>query len=524
MRSERFRRHSERGYALIFVAFLLLPMVAMVGLAVDVGSFYVRAARIQRAADAAALAGVIYQPDFAKASQVATEFAKANGFDPSADPKIEIVVEDIAGQRLRVTIFDKDVDVFFSKVFLSDVEVVRYSAAEFVRPVPLGSPLNSFGNSTAPPDPTDPQFWAAIQAPFTRYADGDPYATACLTVPDVTGTDVGRGCSGSTDTENPGYRREGYWFAIEVGPDQVGLPLEISVFDAGFYQRDSIFEETGDYVWNDASGRKPDTGFQLYDTDGTLLDHRDNPPLAGCNLQVEAETGGYRAVWAPICVITPGKAGIYPLRVYTSNSSDPAFAVSNFPAGWTSEGQGFNSFSLRATCACLTQPRLYGIGDISILNNIETTAGASSEFFLAEVAQSNEGKSLEVRMFDPGDGNAGRFELSLIHPDGTVQQKCDFESDGGPDGTDTVHSGSLTSGCTLLTRDDTAAAGSENLFNGQWLTITAPLKNYTCADGVTVNGCWWKVKYDFVGSAAATDRTVWQVRVVGDPVRLVPAS
>ncbi len=511
----------ERGYALIFVAVLLLPMLGMVGIAVDIGSFYVRAAKIQRAADAAALAGVIYQPDFARAEATAKDFARRNGFDPAVDPDIEVVVESASGQRLRVTIYDRDVDVFFSSVFLSDVEIVRFSTAEYVRPVPLGSPINEFGNTSSTPGAGDPQFWAAIQAPYTRYADGDPNTTSCITVPNLTGPNLGRRCAGGVDTQNPAFRPEGYWFAVEITPEQVNLPVTISVFDAGFYQRTSISESAGDFVWNPGSGRKPDTGYQVYDIDDTVLDHTDNPPLAGCNLQIEAETGGYRDVWAPMCVVTPTRPGIFPLRVYTSNSPDPKYAVSNFPAGWVSEGQGFNSFSLRATCTgCASQPRLYGLSDISILNNVATDAGAASEFFLAEITPDNEGKTLEVKLFDPGDGRDGTFLLSIVHPDGAIQQGCSYESDGGLGGT--ALSGTITGDCTIKTRDGDAAAGSENLFDGQWLTIEVPLSSYACADGVTVNGCWWKVKYDFVGEAAATDRTVWQVRVIGDPVRLVP--
>ena len=511
----------EQGYALVFVTFLLLPMLGMVGLAVDVGSFYVRAAQIQRAADAAALAGVVHQPDFATAEATARDYARRNGFDPAVDPKIEVVVESIGNQRLRVTIYDRDVDVFFSSVFLSDVEIVRYSTAEYVRPVPLGSPINSFGNTSAVPGASDPQFWAAIQAPFTRYVDGDPFSTSCLTTPDIFGTAVGESCSGGVGTQNPDFRPEGYWFAVEISPDQVNVPVTISVFDAGFYQRASLSDSAGDYVFNDASGRKPDTGFQLYDTDDTVLDYSDNPPISSCNLQVEAETGGYKDIWAPICVITPSRPGLFPIRVYTANSPNPRFAVSNFPTGWDSEGQGFNGFSLRATCTgCPTQPRLYGLTDISILNNIESVGVATSEFYLAEIAAENTGKTLEVRMFDPGDGEAGTFRLSMIHPNGSPQQGCSYVSDGGSGGAPL--SGTITGDCTVITRNGGAAAGSENLFDGQWLTITVPLSAYTCADGVTLNGCWWKVNYEFVGGAQATDRTVWQVRVIGDPVRLVP--
>ena len=36
----------------------------------------------------------------------------------------------------------------------------------------------------------------------------------------------------------------------------------------------------------------------------------------------------------------------------------------------------------------------------------------------------------------------------------------------------------------------------------------------------TVNGGWWKIRYDF-HTAPVTDRTTWQIRVEGDPVHLV---
>ena len=59
-------QHPERGYTTAMTAFLLIPMMIFAGFAVDVGSLYTRAMEIQRAADAAALAGVVWMPgDFA---------------------------------------------------------------------------------------------------------------------------------------------------------------------------------------------------------------------------------------------------------------------------------------------------------------------------------------------------------------------------------------------------------------------------------------------------------------------------
>ncbi len=496
---------AERGYAMIFVAFLILPMVAMVGIAVDVGSFYVRAAHLQKAADAAALAGVIYQPDFERSEDVAIAIAKDNGFDPAADPNIDVVVEGLGGQRLRVVIYDRDADVFFSSIFLSDVEIVRFSTAEFVRPVPLGSPIDSFGNSGVPVDANDPQLWAAIQAPFTRFEDGDPFATGCLTVPNPKSPQAGTQCDDG-DT-NPDYRPEGFWYAVEVTADQVNRPVSVDLFDAGFYQRASVNDEVGDFVFTGAA--KPHTGYQLYDRDSTTINHRDNPPLAGCKLEVQAEAGGYKNVWHPLCVFTPTQPGIFPLRVYTSNSAFGSFD----PAWGPSQGQGFNGYAVRAVCGSCDplapKPRIYGIGDISILNN---ALGGTSEFFLAEIDESNDGKILEIRMFDPGDGAAGKFTLSVIEPDGAIQQVCDLKG-AGVDIT-------VTDGCSVVTRDP--ALGNPNIFNGEWLEIQVPLTSYTCSPD-PAKGCWWKIRYEFADSASPTDRTVWQVRVIGDPVRLVPS-
>ena len=49
----RRRVRGEKGYALVLTALMLLPLLAFTGFATDVGAWYARASRIQRAADAA---------------------------------------------------------------------------------------------------------------------------------------------------------------------------------------------------------------------------------------------------------------------------------------------------------------------------------------------------------------------------------------------------------------------------------------------------------------------------------------
>ena len=50
--------------------------------AVDIGGWYSRGAQIQRAADAAALSGVVWMPDFPTAAAAALATAARNGFVP----------------------------------------------------------------------------------------------------------------------------------------------------------------------------------------------------------------------------------------------------------------------------------------------------------------------------------------------------------------------------------------------------------------------------------------------------------
>ena len=57
------RGRGEHGYVMVMFALLLVPLLLMAGLAVDVGKWYSRSSDMRRAADAAALAGVVWLPD-----------------------------------------------------------------------------------------------------------------------------------------------------------------------------------------------------------------------------------------------------------------------------------------------------------------------------------------------------------------------------------------------------------------------------------------------------------------------------
>lgn len=504
----RFR--GQKGYALILAALLLLPLLAFTGFATDVGAWYARASRIQRAADAAALAGVVWMPDLNQARTVALATAQRNGFVNGQD-NVSITVSAPTGstRKLRVVIQDAKADQFFSTLFIGDVSITRAATAEYVLPVPLGSPLNRFGNDPAV-TMTQPNFWGSISGPYTDYNNGDPYSTKC-----------GAGSSGTSCTQsNTEYRSTGYAYAIDVPASMVGQVLTVELYDAGHYHRANYpTVETADYTQSCGSGSGTcsasnlatgvRTQYELYKADNTPLDNADNPTMASqCNgsgangkltLEPEASAATYKNQWALLCRVTVTKAGVYPLRVRSSNIS-----------GTTDSGNGWNQYAIRAcsgSASCTStsttgQPRVYALADMSMFNNAPTS---TADFYLAEVDQIHAGKTFEVSLFDPGDGQSGNAYLSIKRPDGTIPP-CTYRNRS------TGASTTLTT-CTIQTSSNGTA-----LFNGQWLDIDVTLPTtYACTVG-TIPGCWWKVNYQFAGTP--NDRTTWSAQIIGDPVHL----
>src|SRR4051794_38651732 len=74
------RLQAEDGYVLAMTALLLLPVMVFVSFAIDLGAWYGQASRMQRAADAASLAAVVWLPNAGKAQSTYIEVARFNGF------------------------------------------------------------------------------------------------------------------------------------------------------------------------------------------------------------------------------------------------------------------------------------------------------------------------------------------------------------------------------------------------------------------------------------------------------------
>jgi len=75
------KNHRENGQTLVIVAFSIVTLIAFIGLGVDLGLAYVEKVRVQRAADAAALAAAAELPLETAAQLRALEYLSENNYD-----------------------------------------------------------------------------------------------------------------------------------------------------------------------------------------------------------------------------------------------------------------------------------------------------------------------------------------------------------------------------------------------------------------------------------------------------------
>jgi Flp pilus assembly protein TadG len=145
-RPETRRKRLGRGQVLVIFAGAMVMLMGVTALVVDVSWYWVNSLRIQRAADAAALAGAVQLPnDPSAASSLAVNEAKRNGYVPGNGTTISAVVDGSSTRRLDVTI-QAQVGTFFMRIFgINSIKAVRTSKAEFTLPVPMGSPQNYYG-------------------------------------------------------------------------------------------------------------------------------------------------------------------------------------------------------------------------------------------------------------------------------------------------------------------------------------------------------------------------------------------
>ncbi len=482
----RARLESEGGAALVWVAGSMVALLAVSALAVDLGWYYLNASRLQRAADSAALAGVVSLPTYPAQAEVdARDAAAANSFGSAT-----FVGTALSNNRYQVDL-TIDVPTFFATIVgIDKLPITRRATAEYVDPVVMGSPANCFGVGRASILSGAPfsaaaanqcassalNFWAAIHNPYSQKQSGDPYSTRCRTM------------SGSSCVlTNSEFRTSGYYYGVET--EQAGGTLDIWMYDAGFYHRDSFDEATGDtnnVSPTPAPGNGSRTIFELFAPDTTPRDPTDNTAIPGCRRSIDAELSAatYKDKWVKLCTV-PNLGGSYVLNVRTAGS-----------------GGASNQYALLAE-ASGTDARVYAIRDMSMFTNLPS---GSAQVFLAEVSEAYAGKSLELRFFDPGESDQTSY-MTVRMPDGSIPH-CRWRATD-PSGNQAAQGNGP---CRIQT-----TSGSNALFNEHWITAEIQIPDaasYTCG-----SSCFWTMDIDLNN---AHDRTTWSAWANGNPVRLVP--
>lgn len=497
------RNSGEDGVVLVITAIVLTTLLLFGAFAVDVGAWYVRAAELKRAADAAALAGVVWMPDFETAQRAALETAARNGFVDGADD-IAISVTAVPGQnrRLQVRITDASATQFFSGLVVTKQSLTRTSIAEYVLPVPLGSPKNTFGTGDLLAGGDRESFWAAVNGYCAGHESGDDKLARYESYSTSSGATQCNNGSPSSGTYDP----DGYLYAIELPSGATSLKLE--VYDAPYYTSGSPSD-----IAIASGAQTVTTIFEVYDRNPTPLDLSNLTLLDTYTLTTNVSPSTYQNRWVRLHTWDNPQAGQYYLRVRTLEGELNSRASNGFAIrAYTGSAFATCSTIVGAPNYSAACPQVHGVKDISIYAN---GPSATSDFYLAQVDPVHAGKTMRVTLFDAGEGSS---TLRIIDPNGNPVA-FSWSTPCNPPTPPT--GGCAGSGSSL----DVAGSGSQpypglrstSKYNDRYLTLDVPLPaNYEAVYG---SRRWWKVRY--TAGSNPTDRTTWSVRIVGEPVHLV---
>lgn len=125
--------NNEAGIVAVWTALLMVVLLGFTGWAVDYSHWNDERTHMQKAADAAALAGAVYLPDDAAgAFQAAKEVAAQNGYASGVDVQIGG-----NSSQLKVTVRHTVKNSFTEVVGIGSTDLARQSVSEYESPQPL---------------------------------------------------------------------------------------------------------------------------------------------------------------------------------------------------------------------------------------------------------------------------------------------------------------------------------------------------------------------------------------------------
>ena len=575
-RAKASRRHrAADGQVLVIFALSIFVFMGICAVVIDVSWYWANTLRVQRAADSAALAGVVDLPgDIPTAESTAVVAAKQNGYTvtnackadgvtPSSVPGMCALPDPNNDRQLDVTL-SEPVNTFFMRLIgINSITATRDAHAEYVVPVPMGSPQAYYGiyqlncASGASGCPSGTNYNTIGAAPGDT--GGAPASQGFFGAAIAQGGDAGNGDLVDPKTDqsgadsNPDYNANGYFYTVVI-PSAGGA---VYVFDPTFCVNGNNSASTaygeGDHWVGSVTSNGMTTYYTLWNTNNLPLApdrwtevassgqmfykefQSDQSGLYGspgsgtgtncaAGAITSATTGGYwhDKWWEVGQNVTAGSAGTFPV---TSPTSSPGVATglaagtyelqvtTTDPTNATTNAE--NMFSIGVVDGGAAGTQVYGDGTMCNWYNI---ASGSSNLYLAQIPATYAGKTLQINLFDVGDTSANTY-LKILSPEGGSQNAVAFTYSASTLEGTVKSSGSVpASGSGLET---TSCSGScTKYFNDLMLTMTVPLDTTYGSSGTggLWNNGWWQVQYNV---ASANDTTTWAVDVVGNPVHLI---
>lgn len=550
------RRHrGQKGQTLIIIAFLSVFLITLLGLVVDSVRLYILSAEAERAAEAAALAGALYMPNYFNtvspdgedAVMRACAVLLQNGISncPATAGQVGGQVSIVATNQYEVQVtVTLQSDVFFLSFVSPNVSttmISRSALAEFLPPIELGSRTSYFGDQAQPSPPQS--FWASINGPSDLKEQGDAYTptleegpTDPQAYPDSTNQTAYNSsrfgsnfktnhqqygqCTGcpaapitNPDVQPTGFVGYNYQIVVPAGAGNI----QVQIYDPAFINADTT---TGDTVAIDATNSGTFSGktdqqneylqmsYALYSAPLEFERSQDTllTTFQPASLDIasgDLSTHHCSAAWDPqaqLCVT--------PLPTYVDNwytvytiTSPGTYRLSVNATGY----YGSKNYGLRLTDSAGNTPpsgvRIFAWNNMDVYFDINS---GNSIFDLGEIPADYAGKTLNFSLFDPGDAS-GTVTMAILNPSGSAVQL--------PSWVRTV----TGSGGTILL----ASNNGDRLYNGQWLNMPIPIPaNYSPAAGSD----WWQIEYSYTppfGGGATHDKITISISLSGSPIHLV---
>ena len=141
----------QRGQVLAIFAAATILFVGILAIVIDVSWYWANGLRVQRAADAAALAGAVWLPgNVGNAQQAAYNEATKDGYTAGSGVTVTRAAGFRGGRRRQPGPARRDRHcarkTFFMRLFgITTVTAQRSSKAVYILPVPMGSPQAYYG-------------------------------------------------------------------------------------------------------------------------------------------------------------------------------------------------------------------------------------------------------------------------------------------------------------------------------------------------------------------------------------------